>query len=160
MKKKIVAIIFCMLLFSVFSTVVSGGIIKDNKEKIIVVCNNNPPDDPIINAPDRVKINKEIVIKVLSTDPDEDKIYYRFKITEKGKPSNWVGPFESGIEEKYRFKTFHIGDLIIGAQAKDENGATSDWSYHTVTYTLPRSHNIIFNNFLNFFARLLNLISL
>ena len=157
--KKIIGICICMLLLSTFSSVVSAGIIKENKDKIVVLCNNNPPNDPIITAPDKVKINKEIVIKVISTDPDEDKIHYRFKITERGKPSNWAGPFESGIEEKWRFKTFHIGDLIIGAQAKDENGATSDWSYHTVTYTLARSRNIIYNNFINFFTRLLNLIN-
>ena len=160
MKKKIVAIIFCMLLISAFSTVVSAGIIKEKEEKNIVEHLNNPPTDPIITAPDKVKINTEIVIKVVSTDPEEDKIEYRFKLQDRGKPSNWVGPFESGIEEEWRLKVFHIGNLKIGAQAKDENGATSDWSYHTVTYTLAHSRNIIYNNLLlNFFTRLLHLIS-
>ncbi len=159
MKKKIVAIIFCMLLLSAFSSVVSAGVIKENKEKIIVVY-NNPPNDPIITAPDKVKIYSEIVLKVVSTDPDEDKINYRFKLTEKGKPSNWVGPYESGIEEEYSLKILHIGDIKIGAQAMDENGATSDWSYHTVTYTLAHSRSIIYSNFLNFFTRLLHHISL
>ena len=144
-----------MILLTVLSTVVSASIIRENEEKRIVTCLNNPPTEPIITITDKANINSDIVIKVVSTDTDEDKIYYRFKLTEEGPPSNWVGPYDSGIEEEWRFKTFHIGDLIIGAQAKDENGATSDWSYHTITYTLAHSRNIIYNNFLNLFARLL-----
>lgn len=160
MKKKIVTIIICMLLLSAFSTLVSAGIVKENVEKRTVERQNNPPTDPIITAPDKVKINTEIVVKVVSTDPEEDKIHYRFKIGDNGKPSNWVGPYDSGIEKEWRFKVFHIGDLIIGAQAMDENGATSDWSYHTITYSLEKSCNIYYNNFLNLFTRLLQLIIL
>ena len=156
MRKRIVAIIFCTLLVSTFSTVVSADIILENTEKIIVPCTNNPPTEPIITAPDKVKINSEIVIKVVSTDPDEDKIYYRMKIGDKGHPSNWVGPYESGIEKEWQMKVLHIGDLVIGAQAMDENGATSDWSYLTITYSLAQSL-VIHNKFLNLFTRLLNL---
>jgi len=158
--KKIVTIIFCMLLLSAFSIVVSAGIVKEDEKKIIMPNLNNPPTDPIITAPTKVKINTEIVVKVLSTDPEKDKINYRFKIGNNGKPSNWLGPFDSGSDEEWRLKVFHIGDLIIGAQAMDENGATSDWSYHTITYSLEHSRNIYYINFLDFFTRLLKRIIL
>jgi hypothetical protein len=160
MKKKIVTTIFCMLLLSAFSTAVSAGIVMENEEKIIVPCLNNPPTNPIITIPDKVKINTEIVIKVVSTDPEEDKIHYRFKLGYNGKPSTWSAPYDSGIEEEWRFKVFHIGDLIIGSQAMDENGATSDWSYNTITYSLEHLRYIYYNNFLSFFTRLLQQIVL
>ncbi len=160
MKKKIGGIICFMLLLSMTATLVAGQKINDTHNKYINLNQNDPPTEPVITAPDKVNIYSEIVLKVVSTDPNEDKIHYRFKLTEKGKPSNWVGPYESGIEEKWSLKIFHIGDIKIGAQAKDENGATSDWSYHKVTYTKAYSRNTIYNNFLNFFLRLLHLISL
>jgi hypothetical protein len=159
MKKKIGTIICFMLLLSMTSIVVTGQKIDIKNDKNIIIYQNNPPTEPIITAPDKTKIYSDIVIKVVSTDPDEDKIYYRFRLTEKGPPSNWVGPYDSGIDEEWRFRTFHIGDLTIGAQAKDENGATSDWSYHTVSYTRAHSRNIFGNTLLNFLQRLFNIIS-
>ncbi|UCF49454.1 MAG: hypothetical protein JSU91_06830, partial [Thermoplasmatales archaeon] len=132
----------------------SAGIVLHNEEKIIVPCLNNPPADPIITIPDKVKINTEIVIKVVSTDPEEDKIQYRFKLGKYGKPSNWVGPYDSGIEQVWQLKVFHIGDLRIGAQAMDVNGAESDWSYNTVTYSIEHIRYIYYNFFLSIFNRL------
>lgn len=159
MKKKIGTIICFMLLLSITTSVVSGQVIEEENKFIKLKSKNTPPNNPIISAPDEVIKNRVFILKFISTDPDGDKIFYRIKMGEAGTPSNWIGPFESGFEEKLRVRImFYTGDLIFGVQAKDEHGATSDWSYHTITYLNTRSQNIFGNTFLCFLQKLLQII--
>jgi hypothetical protein len=160
MKKNFGAIICFMLLISMTSLVVSGEEIDEESVLYKLKSVNDPPKNPLITAPNEVIKNKHFNAKVISTDPNEDKIYYRFTVGEDGKTSDWGGPFDSGYEEKFRVRIlFYTGNLVIGAQAKDEHGATSDWSYHTITYINPRAHNIFGSTLLTFLGRFFHLIN-
>ena len=161
MKKKIGTIFCLMLLLSMISTMVCAEeITEEHTDQFWLKSVNTPPLEPTIYAPEKIVKNKAFNTIISSEDPDGDKIYYRFKVGKESKASNWGGPFESGFEEKFRVRMlFFTGDLTIGAQAKDEHGATSDWSYHTTEYINPREHNIIGNSILTFLGRIFQLIS-
>lgn len=148
MKKKLIGILVCTLLLSmVFSAVTAQKISIENKEvgnKAINVLNNSPPTDPDITCPDRVSENRIFITRVVSTDPDDDPIYYRFNIGESDKPSNWIGPYDSGVEYVSGVGIFkYIGDITIAVQAKDKWGAESGWSYHTITFVEIKTKSII-----------------
>ena len=159
--KKYFGAIFCfMLLLSMSSLVVSGQEIDEESAMFKLKSENSPPKDPIISAPNSVIKNKVFVTKIISTDPNGDKIYYRFKVGEEGTPRHWNGPYESGYEMKIRIRIlFYIGDLTFGFQSKDEYGATSDWTYHKVTYITPRAHDIFGSTLLTFLSRLFHMIN-
>ena len=159
MKKKIGAIICFMLLLSITSSIVSSQEIEAEAVLYKLKSENTPPYDPLITGPDEVIKNKFFSIKIMTTDPEGDKIFYRLKIND-AEPSNWWGPLNSGYEDKFYFRfLFFTGDLIFGAQAKDENGALSDWSYHKVSYINPRLHNTVGNTLLSFLQRLFCIIN-
>jgi len=155
MKRKIGILLCLMLLISMTFTISTG-------QKIIKDCNetknsmeNSPPSDPVLTAPDTAKKNTIFVIKALSNDPDGDQIYYRFKIGEDSKPRAWKGPYYSGYQFILRIGILgYKGDLIIGFQAKDINGAESEWCYHTITYTHVRSRTFVFSYLDILFSRL------
>jgi hypothetical protein len=105
---------------------------KDETNENIIL-KNNPPTDPEITCPDTIKQNRMFIARAVSVDPDGDKIYYRLKAGESGNPSNWIGPRESGVEYATGWGIFdYYGEIVIGFQAKDEWGLSSDWSYHTL----------------------------
>lgn len=148
MKKKIIGILICTLLLSMaFSAANAQKISIENdkdENQVINVLNNSPPTNPEITCPDKVRENRVFIAKVVSTDPDDDPIYYRIKVEETGKPSNWVGPYDSGYEYVTGVGIFkYTGELIIGFQAKDKWGLESDWSYHTITFVEVKTRSII-----------------
>ena len=145
MNKKVVCILVCMLLLSMtFSIVTAQKTTKEDENQGINVLNNSPPSNPELTGPDSAILNSKFVIKAVSNDPDGDQIYYRFKIGEDSPPRSWNGPYTSGYQFKLNVRLIgYTGDLIIGFQAKDENNAESDWTYHTVTYKNAKSKPII-----------------
>lgn len=158
MNKKIIGILICVLLLSMTYSVVSAQIMikeyeKDGNQDINVI-GNSPPTDPIITCPDVVRKNWIFFVKAVSTDPDNDKIFYRIKVGNDSNPSQWIGPRDSGQGYVTGWGIFqYTGDITIGFQAKDEYGAESDWSYHTVNINkikskliMPPLINILQNN--------------
>jgi len=156
--KKIIGILVCMLFISMTFSVATGQIIQTEDIKENSGFENSPPTNPIITAPDIVRKNWVFLVSMVATDPEEDQIYYRIKVGEEGNPSNWVGPYDSGQEYITGMGIFrYVGDLVIGIQAKDEHGAESDWSLHTITFTNARSVNFTFVNLARIFSRLLQI---
>ena len=148
MKRKIIGILVCTLLLSMtFSAATAQEISIDNdkdENQGINVLNNSPPTDPDINCPDKVRENRIFIARVVSTDPDDDPIYYRVKIEETGKPGDWIGPYNSGVEYVNGIGIFKFtGEIIIGFQAKDKWGLESDWSYHTITFVEVKTRSIM-----------------
>jgi len=139
MKKKTISILVCTLLLSMALSAVTAQKIsienvKDGNHGINVL-NNSPPSDPDITCPDKLRENRIFIARVVSTDPDDDPIYYRFNIGDSDKPSNWIGPYDSGVEYVSGVGIFkYIGDITIAVQAKDKWGAESGWSYQTISF--------------------------
>jgi hypothetical protein len=167
MKNKIICILVCMLLLSLTLSMTSAQKITKENEKdenqATTVIDNSPPTDPIITAPDTVRKNMVFIAGIVSTDPEEDQIYYRVNVGEEDNPSNWGGPYESGIEFKTGVGIFQVeGEITFSWQAKDEHGAESGWSHHTITFTKSRSKPITstFIDILQNYPRLLQLLRL
>ena len=124
---------------------------KEDENQDINVLDNSPPTDPVITCPDKVKENRIFLVRAVSTDPDDDQIYYRLIIGESDKPSQWLGPYDSGVEYITGMGIFqYTGDITIGFQAKDEHDTESGWSYHTVTLTKAKTKPYINAPFLQF----------
>ena len=141
-------ILICILLLSMtFSVVTAQQMTKEyekDENQGINVLDNTPPTDPIITCPDTARKNFPFLVRVVSTDLDDDQIYYRVIIGDDGKPSQWIGPRDSGVEYISGVGIFqYTGDITIGFQAKDEHDAESGWSYHTVTLAKAKSKPII-----------------
>jgi len=166
MHRKIIGILVCMLLLSMtFSVATAQKMIKEyekDENQGINGLNNSPPTDPVITGPDTVRKNWIFLVRVVSTDPDDDQIYYRLKVGEGDNPSDWIGPFDSGVKYVTGMGVFgYTGDLTIGFQAKDEHDAESSWSYHTITFfTKARSVNTPFLKFLQCHPYLFQLLRL
>jgi len=161
MKRKIGILICIMLVISMTFAVTSGQNIKNGKNEVANCLENSPPSDPVLTAPDSARKNTIFIIKALSNDPEGDKIYYRFKVGEDSQPRSWDGPFYSGYQFVLRIGLLgYTGDLVIGFQAKDSNGAESDWSYHTTTYTNSKSRSLAFNNIFRLFPILTQIFNL
>jgi hypothetical protein len=141
LKKKIVGIlIFVLMLCVAFSVATGQKMIKTYENQYIDILNNSPPTDPVISCPDKVKENRIFFLRAVSSDPDDDQIYYRLQIGESDKPSQWIGPYDSGVEYATGVGIFKFtGNITIGLQAKDKYDAESGWSYHTLTITKMKS---------------------
>ena len=143
--KKIIGFLICILLLSMtFSVVSAQKTIKEYEKQEINGLENSPPSDPVITCPNQVRKNRVFLVSAVSTDPDGDQVYYRIKVFDEGEPSYWIGPRDSGQEYTTGMGIFqYTGEVIIGFQAKDEYGAESEWSYHTLVITTARSKSLI-----------------
>jgi hypothetical protein len=169
MKNKIIGILVCTLLLSMtFSMTTAQKITKEsvkNEYQIINILGNSPPTDPIITCPDEVRKNGIFLVTAVSTDPDDDQIYYRIKVGDSGNPSQWLGPYDSGVAYMTGMGIFqYTGDISINYQAKDEWDAESGWSTHIITFTKAKSKPntltliSILQNYLQMFPILRNLL--
>ena len=102
--------------------VVIGAIIGCKQKKV-----NNAPEIPTISGPDSAAVEQAITFTATSTDPDEDSIAIRFDWGD-GAISDWSNFVLSGqsVSMSYTYST--TGTYYVKAQAKDINGAISDWS--------------------------------
>ena len=161
MKKKIFAVIVCTLLITTLASFSATAIKCERKPAINIIKQNSPPSDPVLTAPNSARKNSVFVIKAVSNDPDGDQIYYRFKIGKETPLRSWNGPYTSGYKFNLRVRLIgYIGDLEIGFQAKDVNGAESDWAYHTTTYKNAKSRFFAFEHLLSLFPRLSQILKL
>jgi hypothetical protein len=73
-------------------------------------------------------------------------------VGESNKPSQWIGPRESGVEYATGVGIFnYLGEIVIGFQAKDKWGLSSDWSYHTINFIEGKSR-LNFLSLINMFT--------
>lgn len=100
----------------------------------IVITVNNAPLTPTMPAgPYSGFINTAYTFTAVTTDPDTDSIAYRFDWS-NGDTSNWSSYYASGATASIAHTYTTAGSYSIRVQAKDMEGATSDWSS---TFTLP-----------------------
>ncbi len=110
---------------------------------------NSPPEKPNIDGPTQVKLFKEYTYTIVTTDPDGDKVSY---YVDWGDDTNsgWTELSSSGVPVtlKHRRRYVGINWAIVKVQARDENGAWSDWMRLQVNIK-PRDRAT--NNWLRFF---------
>jgi hypothetical protein len=129
MKRKILAILICMLLIATVASFSSTAKKCERKPTTHIVKLNLPPDAPTVKAPTEVQRGKFFDVKVVTTDPEGDDVYYKFDIN--GHTFGWRGEFPSGVEhiEKNLKLVVPAGSYILGVQAKDIHEAKSEWTY-------------------------------
>jgi hypothetical protein len=106
------------------------------------------PDKP--NGPSNGMPYFNYKYKASTTDPDGDQIFYKWDWGD-GEITDWIGPFDSGVqvEEKHRWN--EKGTYEIKVKAKDEIGAETGWSESiTVKISFSRSRNRFFSNLILF----------
>ncbi len=102
--------------------VVIGAIIGCKRET-----KNNAPEIPAISGPDSAAVEQAITFTATSTDPDGDSIAIRFDWGD-GAISDWSNFVLSGQSVSMSHTYSTTGTYYVKAQAKDINGAISDWS--------------------------------
>ncbi len=123
-----------------------------NKKSIkidFIIKENVAPETPEISGPsgDIGLGTYKYTFRSSDENGDFEKVYYRYIVKEKfsmsPEPSSWFGPFVPGEESDSVDITFNKkGNYIIKAQAKDEDGATSDWG--KIERPVPKSSNAFF----------------
>jgi len=74
-----------------------------------------------------IGIDVDTSYKTYSFDPNNDNLYYQWNFGD-GSYSDWIGPYDSGIEIELSHKYDKIGGYEIRVQAKDTNGLLSNQS--------------------------------
>jgi len=107
----------------------------------------NPPDKPTIDGPITGNPGVEYTYYANTTDSDGDQVYYKWDWSD-GSYSDWLGPYDSGIETN----ASHVwgqGNYEIKVKAKDTRGFESDWSDpFPITMSRDKTINTLFSKLL------------
>jgi len=106
------------------------------------------PDKPITpSGPSNGKINEEYTYTTSATDPDGDKLFYMWDWGD-GSFSDWIGPYDSGLECSASHIWNNRDRYSIKVKAKDVNDIQSPWS-NPLPVTMPRN-KVVNRPILNF----------
>ena|GEM_PF-413438 len=94
----------------------------------LILEEDEPPAKPTITGPTQGSFGDPYDYTFISTDPEEHDVFYYVDWGDD-QVEDWIGPFNSGEEVIVSHTWDERGTYTISAQAKDEFGAESDWSY-------------------------------
>jgi hypothetical protein len=131
---------------------------------VVTILNQpNIPEKP--NGPISGKIGEEYTFSTVTNDPQNDQVLYLFDWGD-GTDSDWLGPFNSGVNIYASHSWTDQKTYKIRVKAKDTNEFFSGWS-NPLNMIIPRSKqrittqfNILLNNFDNLFPMLKILLQL
>ncbi len=105
---------------------------------------NNPPNKPVKpSGSTSGKLGIEYTYTTITTDPDGDQVYYNWSWGDNTY-SEWLGPYDSGINNSAKHIWNNKGTYQIKVKAKDVYDAESDWS-DPLLVTMPKNKAINFN---------------
>ncbi len=93
---------------------------------------NHPPEQPLITGPSHGKPKTTYNYTVSTSDPDGDNVSY-FIDWGDGSNSSWIGPYPSGDTITRSHSWAKKGSYTVRVQARDTEGALSDWADLPVT---------------------------
>ena len=109
-------------------TVKNSKLIIATLAELAEITDLQAPIKPIITkGQSNGKFGEEYNYSALTTDPQNDEIYYLWDWGDNT-DSDWIGPYESGIECEISNTWEKRGNYIIKVKAKDANGYESEWS--------------------------------
>lgn len=111
------------------------GSVSSLSEKLTVEV-NTPPTTPTINGEEEGKINTNYEYTIMSTDTDGDEISYFIEWGD-GTTEGWTRTLPSGEPLTVSHEWEEKNTYELRVQAKDEHGATSDWS--TLELQMPKT---------------------
>jgi parallel beta-helix repeat protein len=98
--------------------IIVGNTTKDNYPLMDI---NEIPSTPTIDGPVNCKPGEEYEYTFVVTDPNNDDIFIYVDWGDNTN-SNWIGPYESGMEIILQHSWSKKGTFLITARAKDANG--------------------------------------
>jgi len=119
-----------------------------NAYKALTRYNTQPeiPDTP--TGPTSGKPGREYTFTTSATDPDGDELWY-FWDWGDGNYSDWLGPFNSGIECEASYIWQQEANFPIRVKVKDNKGGESYWS-DPLAFSTPKNKQYINTPFLRF----------
>ena len=112
---------------------------------------NSPPLTPYVpTGPSSGRINEECIFTTSTSDPEDQKVCFRFDWGD-GTMSEWSALIESEEVFEISHRWMEKGEYSVRVMAKDEMGATTEWS-EPLEIRMPKSH--ISNNVINYIARM------
>ena len=119
------------------------------------------PDKPLTpSGPINGKTGEEYIYKTSTTDPDDDQIFYMWDWGDETF-SDWLGPYDSGIECSASHTWYDKDSYSIKVKAKDINDIQSQWS-DPLSVSMPKNkliyRFILFYKFLEEHPRLFPLL--
>ena len=103
---------------------------------------NEPPSTPEITGQESGNAGTAYEYSIVSSDPNNDQIFYYIDWGD-GETEEWIGPHDSGEKITKTHTWQEKNNYSIRVQAKDENGAVSNWATLQVTMPKMRSYNPI-----------------
>jgi hypothetical protein len=88
-----------------------------------------------------MKWSPDVGLTLSATDPEGEDVFYMVDWGD-GSITQWLGPYDSGMEETFTHTWSTPGDYSIRARAKDFWGARSDWSNPLLVHIPDASLNI------------------
>ncbi len=89
---------------------------------------NDPPNTPGTPlGPTTLGVGESGTYSTSATDPEGDQVQYRFD-WDDGTISDWTDLVNSGATASQDYSWDTVGAYVVKAQARDEQGGTSDWS--------------------------------
>ncbi len=118
--------------------------------KVTNLDNNEPAKPSSPQGPSNGKIKQEYTFTTSTTDPDNDQVYYMWDWG-NGIFSEWIGPYDSGVECNVIHSWNQQGIYEIKVKAKDVYNFESEWS-DSISVSMPKVIN--FSLLHNFIQRL------
>ena len=110
----------------------SLGASSSFSDSLIVTISSNPPSTPNLSGPSSGFTGTSYTFSASSTDLDGNQIQYTFDWGDS--TTTTTAFFASGVTASASHTWTVVGTYLVKVQAKDQHGATSNWSNsHTVT---------------------------
>jgi len=94
----------------------------------LILEEDEPPAKPTITGPTQGSFGEPYDYNFTSIDPEEHDVFYYIDWGD-GETEEWIGPYSDSEVVIVSHTWEKRGTYTISAQAKDEFGAESDWSY-------------------------------
>jgi hypothetical protein len=114
---------------------------------------NHPPLKPTINGLGNGKPGIEYTFCINVSDPDNDILYVLWEWND-GTVSDWLGPFQTGVEVCESHAWNEEGTYMIKVTVRDEMGATAT---DNMDITIPRNRISYVKQISGFLSRFCNL---
>ena len=124
----------------------TNGATSDWSEPLtITIVLNDAPDTPTITGPATGTPGKAYLFRMQTTDANGDNVYY-FVDWGDNTTTEWIGPFNSGVEATTTHTWSEQGTYTVKVKAKDVVGDESDWG--TLEIPIPFEYRFSFQTFL------------
>jgi hypothetical protein len=111
----------------------------------ITIVLNDAPNTPTISGPGTGVPGKIYLYKLQTSDINGDDVYY-FVDWGDNTTSEWIGPYNSGVQVTTTHSWSEQGTYSVKVKAKDVPGDESDWG--TLDVIMPTDYKFSFNAFL------------